>query len=132
MGFGALSCERLGALMNRDTHDNFMAVMQNFEWPEPAPVFYRLYHDDQGRPLFYSMEDLPGTYIEVDQPTYVLSRTDVRVRNGKLIFLANRVCLNKLKPDLEMGTACHRSDVCVVVDSGAPHQKWKIATNETD
>lgn len=116
--------------MSDDTTQNFWSVLQHFQWPDPEPVAYRLYHDDQGRPLFYSMEDLPGTYIEVDQDTYVRSPFNVVVRAARLIELKPSVQVSRLCPSTDSGVCCDHRDVCVVVTSDRPHQKWKKVTND--
>lgn len=116
--------------MSHDTTDNFWRAMQDFHWPEIRPVSYRLYHDEQGQPLFYTMEDLPGTYIEVDQITYVSSPYNVQVKNGKLTFLPRQITVMKMRPDPEQGIPCHASDVCVVVSADTAHQKWRQKTSE--
>jgi hypothetical protein len=118
--------------MSDDTTQNFWSVLQQFQWPEPMPVTYRLYHDDQGHPLFYSMEALPGAYIEVDQPTYVCASHQVLVRNGKLIVLEPRTQISKLAKDSDQGVPCDQRDVCVVVTSDRPNQKWRKITNDID
>jgi len=80
--------------------------------PLPQPVFYRLYYDQDGKPLVYTMEDLPGNYIEVDRETYVVSPTSVKVVNGGLVYLTIRNS-EKLRPS-EQGTPCHARDVAIV------------------
>mgnify|MGYP003351628537 CR=1 FL=1 len=92
------------------TPEEFWSILHNI--PEPQPVFYRLYHDAQGRPLFYSMEDQPGTYIEIDQATFARSEMAVRVVNGQLQPYRVRE-LNKLIIS-DTGTPCSDSDVAVV------------------
>ena len=91
--------------------------------PLPPPVyFYRLYHNDNGLPLFYSMEDLPGKYVEIDQATFSLSPTNVRVVDGKLKYLKSTTIL-KLHPS-DTGTPCHPTNVSIVVNEAQPHTKW--------
>ena len=80
--------------------------------PEPQPVFYRLYYDEAGVPLFYSMEDLPGNYLELTQEQYAQGRSNIRVRDGRIVELT-WVVSNKLVPS-ESGTACDPRDVAVV------------------
>jgi hypothetical protein len=96
--------------------------------PEPKPVFYRLYHDSNGVPLFYSMEDVPGTYIEIDQATFSRGATNVRVRDGKLVEVTWKTT-TKLVPG-NTGTPCHPEDVTIVVSEQQPHQKWSKRTYE--
>lgn len=78
----------------------------------PKPVFYRLYYNEQGRPIVYSMEDLPGNYIEIDKDTYHLGPTNVKVVNGGIVYLTLKHS-EKLRPG-EQGTACHPRDVAVI------------------
>ncbi len=99
-------------------------------YPRPAPIFYRLYYDSNtGRPLFYSMEDLPGTYIDIDQATYTRNSMRLRVVNGQIQEQQWRV-LEKLVPS-EQGTACDPWSVAVVVESDRPNQRWSKRTYET-
>jgi hypothetical protein len=95
--------------------------------PEPKPVFYRLYHDDQGRPLFYSMEDLPGNYIEITQQQYAENAANVRVRDGKLVPVTWKTS-EKIVPG-STGVACDPRDVAVVV-TGEANVKWSKRTYE--
>ena len=98
--------------------------------PEPKPIFYRLYYNDDGTPIVYSMEELPGKYIEVDQATYSLANYNVRVVDGKLIKIIPKTISRKLTPGT--GTPCDPSDVSVVVNETNPHVKWSIKTYESD
>ena len=115
--------------MSEDTTDNFWAAWgQQIE--ATLPIFYRLYYDDQGYPLFYSMEDLPGNYIDIDQETYALSSSKVRVVNGKL--KKNTMAPTaKLRPGTT-GTACHYKDICIVVPKDQKHIKWSFTKNDQD
>lgn len=97
--------------------------------PEPQPVFFRLYHLD-GVPLFYSMEDRPGTYIEIDAETFSRSPMHVRVRDGQLVERIWRTA-SRLVPS-DTGTPCHPDDVTIVVAETEPHQRWSKQTYETN
>jgi hypothetical protein len=132
MGSVALSLQRLATVLSEETTQNFLSVLQSFEWPESVPVTYRLYHDEQGRPLIYTMEALPGAYIEVDQATYIRALHHVRVLNGKLMILPQTGCVTKLRPHAEQGVACDPRDICVVVPFDKPNQRWSMSNNDQD
>ena len=115
-----------------ESAQNLLEVMTHFKWHEPQPVSYRLYYDDHGNPVIYSMEDLAGNYIEVDPQTYAIASFRVRVVDQKLIHVRSKIQVKKLRPNTETGTPCSMSDVCVVVAEQQPHTKWKITNNEAD
>ena len=101
-------------------------------WQTPSPpqdVFYRLYYGTHGEPLFYTMEDLPGNYIEIDQPTFSASPRNVRVKDNKLEYIA-QVLVSKLVVSTE-GTTCHAHDVCVISNK-EPFNKWSLVTHESN
>ena len=110
------------------TPEQFWSILHNM--PEPLPVSYRLYHDDQGRPLFYSMETVPGTYIEIDQTTFARGASNVRVRDGKLIEIT-WATTTKLVPG-NSGSPCHPDNVAVIVTEDQPHTKWSKKTYESN
>ena len=107
--------------------DEFWSILHAM--PEPRPVVYRLYHLD-GVPLFYSMEDLPGTYIEIDAETFSRSPMHVRVRDGRLVESVWRTTTRLVPSDT--GTACHPDNVAIVVAETEPHQRWSKQTYETN
>ena len=98
--------------------------------PEPAHPFFRLYHDADGVPLFYSMADEPGTYIEISQQQYHAGASNVRVRNGQLVEVS-WTTTTKLVPG-NSGTPCHPDNVAVVVAEDQPHTRWSKQTYESN
>ena len=108
----------------KETTDNFLEFWKNFQWPEPKAVSYRLYHDQQGEPLLYTMEHLPGDYIEVDQATYIKGSFGVRVINGALTVLPSQPMVKKLRSGVADGTPCDPRDICVVVSDHREHTRW--------
>lgn len=111
-----------------ETTENFWKVWNNLEPWQPPQVFWRLYYDEQGAPLFYSMEDRPGNYIDVTPEQYSRASMQVRVVNGKLQQLSTKRT-KKLMPSTT-GTPCHPRDVAVVVASDREHQCWRMKYNE--
>jgi hypothetical protein len=110
------------------TPEDFWSILHSM--PEPQPVFYRLYYNDQGQPLFYSMEDRPGTYIEIDQETFARSASNVRVRDGKLVEVT-WATTTKLVPG-NSGSPCHPDNVAVIVAEDQPHTRWSKQTYESN
>lgn len=108
------------------TPEEFFGAVANM--PEPQRLFYRLYHNEHGAPLFYSMEQLPGTYIDIDQAAFAASAMNVRVINHKLQEY-NAVISTKLVPS-NTGTQCHAHDVAVVVMQNGTY--WNKQTYESN
>lgn len=102
------------------TESEFWEIMGSM--PGPQTLFYRLYYDENGRALFYSMEDIPGNYIEITQEQYAASDPMVRVINGKIVPI-KRYSTGKLTPS-DTGTPCHPDNVAIVVTVEEQHQCW--------
>ena len=114
--------------MSDMTEDEFWSILRDVT--EPTPISYRLYHNDDGSPIIYSMEVLPDNYIEVDPSTYALAPFNVKVIDGKLTYIKPVITVKKLQPTDSTGTACDSRDVCVVVGADQTHIKWTMVNNE--
>lgn len=101
----------------------FREFWQNYQWQEPLPVTYRLYHDDQGRPLEYSMEAHSGAWVEITPEQYALADMRVRVVDGVLTLPPPPAPPRMIPAD--DGTACHPWSVILVVDPQQPNKKWR-------
>ena len=113
-----------------ETEENFWKAWAE-PVPEPAPIFFRLYYDEHGQPLSYSMEDLPGNYIEIDADTYRFSSRNVRVVDNTLIHIKPKKTVTKLVPGIS-GTSCLSDNISIVVDEQQPHIKWSLKSHESD
>lgn len=112
------------------TPEEFLQIFEQSQ-PDPNALSYRLYYDEHGEPLFYTMDRLPGTYIEITSEQFARANSHVRVKNGKLVEKSQRQQVKKLKP-AATGVPCHPQDVCVVVDNNQPNIQWSIAVYEQD
>ncbi len=90
----------------------------------PAQPKFRLYYNDQGRPIVYTMEELEGNYIEVDRLTYLEASMNVRVLDNKLVKI-NTTTFKKLMPSTA-GTPCYPDNVAIVVPEGQPCIYWSL------
>jgi len=108
------------------TDQEFLDFWKTIEWPESHPVFYRLYHDNNGLPLCYSQEDLPGEYIDITPEQFALHDMSAHVVNGK--FVRRRLIPITKLVFADSGTLCCIKDVTIVVND-QPGRYWKKKQN---
>jgi len=110
-------------------HDVEQFLLEFFSnLPPVKQPSYRIYYDEAGRPTSYTVDDLPGNYIEVDAETYVDANRNIRIIDGKIVKIKPPVQVAKLIPG-DQGVPCDPDNVCVVVDSAEPHKKWSLKTS---
>ena len=112
-----------------DALDFWQQVQALLDPVQDPRIFYRVYYDHTGCVLFYSMEDLPGNYLEIDQQIFAHSDGNLRVINGKLVKPSIQVS-KKLVPS-DQGTACHVDNVAIVSNS-QPAKLWSLKYYDQD
>jgi hypothetical protein len=109
-----------------NNNEIFLEFWNNFKWPEPETLYFRLYYDDQGKPICYSRHALDHQFIDVTAEQFAIGDMNVDVIQGVLVHHAPPPP-PKLKPsDAEHGVWCHKDDVTVVVDTAALAIKWNL------
>ena len=109
--------------------DSFWQAVTEFAHIENV-VEHRLYYNDQGLPLYYSCEQLPGNYITVSAEVYAQGRYDCCIVNGTIKYPAV-VKYAKLIPSTK-GTACYAKDVSIISPTDTDAQYWKLKNYEKD
>jgi hypothetical protein len=77
---------------------------------------FRVYHDGDGKILFYSMEQLDENYIVIDRQQYLEGRTDQIVKNGKLESINQPRKIQKYQRNLNGEITTSKYDINVLVD----------------
>lgn len=114
-----------------NNNEIFLDFWHNYQWPQEPVLYFRLYHDEQGKPICYSRSEQPGSYVDITPEEFAVGRMDVKVRDGRLVYPQGpRVPF--LRPGAQ-GTACHSQDVTVVVSGDEPdHKRWSLDNDATD
>ena len=112
------------------TEEEFFGIWQSQTPAVHAAPEFRLYHDENGFPLYFSMECLPGNYVVVDKEMYLGGPRNIRVVNGKL-KVYQTMFGKKLVPS-DLGQTCDSRDICVIVPADQPHVKWNLKHQEPE
>ena len=101
--------------------ENFREALKLVKPIKKQEIFFRLYYDDDGNVITYSMEDLPGKYIEINAEQFAIGNRNIYIKNGK-IYKKKQLSIGKLIPTEEYdGT-----DITVIKDK----TQWKMKTYE--
>lgn len=108
-----------------ETTKNFLQVFT--DWKNVAdvkkPVTFKLYYNELGRPICYSMDELEGSYIEIDRIFWQEADMNVLVKDGKVVKLPKKNQIHKLVPGLN-GVSCLPNHIDIVVKT--PNStKWE-------
>ena len=107
--------------------DPFLQALAEFNWTQPEKQLeFRLYYNvEDGTPLCYSMEDLPGDFIAVDSQTFNECRFDIVVRDEKIIRVSVPQSWKLVESD-SGDYVCHGNDITLIVDESCTNKKyWK-------
>jgi hypothetical protein len=87
---------------------------------------YRLYYNSDGTPKYYSMEELEGTFIYVDQQTFQNCRYDIVVIKGVIKSLSENTISRYNQVDQETPTTVRTdpTDILLVVDQSNSYILW--------
>jgi capsule polysaccharide export protein KpsC/LpsZ len=87
---------------------------------------YRLYYNSDGTPKYYSMEELEGTFIYVDQQTFQNCRYDIIVVKGVIKSLSENTISRYNQVDQETSTTVRTdpTDILLVVGQSNRYILW--------
>ena len=93
---------------------------------------FRVYYDENGGILYYTMEDLPGNYILITKQQYAESRYDYVVKDGKLTNPNRVTVVNKMKKT-PVGVGSCKYDISIIPSKNDTDiVMWSQVSNEID
>jgi hypothetical protein len=106
--------------------ESFIQALRSFRDKKRVNAELRLYYDDHGNVICYSMDHLDGNYIIVDVDVYAQGRYDIVVKNN-VVHYPSKTTHGKIKPSIT-GTPCHVFNA-LIVDIQSKNF-WKFIQNE--
>ena len=87
---------------------------------------YRLYYNVDGTPKHYSMEELEGTFIYVDQQTFQNCRYDITIIKGVIKSLSENTVSRYYRTDQESSLTIRTdpTDILLVVGQTDNYILW--------
>jgi hypothetical protein len=111
------------------TTNNFFEALKLIEQPKKVDIFFRLYYNEiTGLPLYYSMEDLEGPYIEISKEEFALADFNVFIKDGK-IKKKKMLSIGKLVPS-NVGYQVHKDDISIIDNTS--NRFWNNKTYDAD
>lgn len=89
----------------------------------PQEVVYRLYYDEAGNVITYTIDELPGKYIVVSHKQYTEARTNVTIVDDKIVEAKRRILLEKYVKNLDGGVKTSKYDINIISDIDSVY--WK-------
>lgn len=108
--------------MSDDDIEKIIALLHAPQQQKKDPV-YKLYYTSSGTPVTYTVEDLPGTHIQISKEQYLEARMDVIVVDGEIIYTHTRSHTTKLVKNLTGGAKTSKYDVNILTSSDFVY--WK-------
>ena len=92
---------------------------------------YRLYYNVDGTPKHYTMEELEGTFIYVDQQTFQNCRYDIVVVKGVIKSLSESMISRYHRTDQETSTTIRTdsTDILLVVGQTSNYILWDYTSS---
>lgn len=95
------------------------------------PIQYRLYYDENGRVITYTCDKLEGNFIIVTAEQFAEARSDVIIRDGKIVYTHRVHNTYKYEINYDEGIRCSKYDISILVDEHeSEFDYWKMTVYE--
>lgn len=106
---------------------NFFKAITNMKHvTKVAPKYMLYYNKDNGKPLFYSMDEVDGDFVVVDAETYVHANYNLYVKGGVLIKKIYKDISKLTQHGNE--TTCYDTDISIVSNNGTA---WSLRSYDS-
>lgn len=95
---------------------------------KPKELEFRLYYDEHGKVVTYTSENLPGNFITITKQQYAEARSDVIVKDGKIVTTHKAVHVDKYTKNLVEGVKTSKYDINILSD--VDYVYWKFEQHD--
>lgn len=96
--------------------NELIVALNNLPVQEATKPVFKLYYDENGNVITYTMDELHGEYIVITPEQFAEARSDVIVKNGEIVYTHKQTHIFKLEKSTG-GTKCSKYDVSIIEES---------------